>query len=405
MPSSENSRLANAAASPFVFLAAISFTNWIGYASWSSLFNNFAKEAAGFSGFDIGLAQSVREIPGFLAFTALALFLIMREQVLAYASLLLLGFGIALTGYFPSLGGVLATTFIMSVGFHYLETANQSLSLQLLPKAEAPALLGRIASISSVAQFLAFAAVAGIWWLLRPSWQSIFLGAGLTTMTLAVAAMVHFARFQGPVPQRKGFVLRQRYWLYYALTFLSGARRQIFMAFGGFLLVEKFKFDVSAIALLFLLTTALTTVTAPRLGALIGRFGERTTILVENAVLILVFLGYAFTNSGIVAAALFVMDGVFFTLVIAQRTYFQKIADPADMAPTAAVAFTINHIAAVALPVTFGLVWLKNPSFVFLIGAGVAIASLSLSFLVPRHPAAGRETTIAERRMVARPAE
>ena len=95
------------------------------------------------------------------------------------------------------------------------------------------------------------------------------------------------------------------------------------------------------------------------------------------------------------AGAFFVIDGVCFTLVLAQRTYFQKIADPADIAPTSAVAFTINHIAAVFLPITFGLIWLRDPALVFYIGAGVATASLGLSLLVPRHPVAGHETTLS----------
>jgi hypothetical protein len=89
------------------------------------------------------------------------------------------------------------------------------------------------------------------------------------------------------------------------------------------------------------------------------------------------------------------MDGVFFTLTIAQRTYFQKIGDPADIAPTASVAFTINHIAAVFIPVVFGLVWLRDPAIVFQIGAVMAAVSLSLAFLVPRTPLPGNETILA----------
>ncbi len=388
-------------ASPAAFLMVLAFLNWFGYASWSALLNNFAKEAAGFTGQDIGILQSVREIPGFLAFTAIILFWIMREQMLAYLSLLALGLGVALTGYFPSLGGLLLTTTIMSLGFHYYETAQQSLQLQLLPKAEAPRLLGKIAGASAVAQLLAFGSIALIWRLWQPSYAHVFLGAGLLTMGLTVAAMLLFPRFQGAVPQNKGFVLRKRYWLYYALTFMSGARRQIFMAFGGFLLVERFGYDVSATATLMLVTYGVNSFAGPLLGNLVGKIGERATIQLENVSLILVFVGYALASHGVfggagalVAGGLFVVDGVFFTLVLAQRTYFQKIADPADIAPTSAVAFTINHIAAVVLPITFGLIWIHDPAIVFYIGAAVATVSLTLSLLVPRHPMAGHETTL-----------
>lgn len=388
-------------ASPLVFLMVLAFINWLGFASWSALINNFAKEAAGFSGQDIGILQSVREIPGFLAFTAIILFWFMREQVLAYVSLVALGIGIAITGFHPSLGGLLLTTTIMSLGFHYYETAQQSLQLQLLPKAQAPRLLGRIAGASAVAQLLAFGSVALVWRLLEPGFIQVFLASGTLVALLALAAWLVFPRFQGAVPQNKGFVLRRRYWLYYALTFMTGARRQIFMAFGGFLLVERFGNDVSATAMLLLATYGINTFMGPTLGMMVARFGERATIQFENISLIAVFVGYAlashshFGGWGVhVAGALFIVDGVFFTLTLAQRTYFQKIADAADIAPTSAVAFTINHIAAVVLPVTFGLIWLTDPALVFYIGAAVATVSLSLAFLVPRHPQPGFETTL-----------
>lgn len=380
-------------ASPLVFLMALAFVNWLGFASWQALLNNFAKEAAGFDGFQIGVLQSVREIPGFLAFTAVFLFMIMREQTLAYVSLLLLGLGIALTGYLPSFWGLLLTTTIMSIGFHYFETANQALSLQLLSKKEAPVGLGRIHAASAGAQLVAYGGIAGVYFLMEPSFELLFLAAGGATIALALLAMATFRRFQGSVVQNKGIILRSRYWLYYALTFLSGARRQLFMAFGAFLLVERFGYDVAALAKLLFLTCAINMIAAPLMGRMIARFGERATIILENVMLVIVFVGYAFTGSGLVAGALFVLDGVFYTLTIAQRTYFQKIADPADIAPTASVAFTINHIAAVAMPVTFGVIWMSDPSRVFLIGAGIALVSLSLAFLVPRHPRPGRETT------------
>lgn len=393
------------ATSPVAFLMAITFSNWLGFAAWGALLNNFARDQAGFSGWDIGLLQSVREIPGFLAFTAIFWFMVMREQTVAYVSLLILAFGIAITGYFPTLTGLLITTFIMSVGFHYFETANQSLSLQLLPKVDAPRRLGQIAGAAAAAQLAAYGLVALAWMLWRPSYETLFLCAGIGSLVISVVVIAAFKKFDGAVPQRKEIILRRRYWLFYVLTFMSGARRQLFMAFAGFLLVERFGYDVAALAKLMFLTCAINILAAPLLGRLVGRVGERNTIFLENAVLVVVFLGYAYTTSGVIAGALFVLDGVFFTLTIAQRTYFQKIADPADIAPTSSVAFTINHIAAVVIPVTFGAIWLADPAIVFKIGAGIAIASLLLAFLVPRHPEPGNETTLASPTPAPAPAE
>jgi predicted MFS family arabinose efflux permease len=381
--------------SPVLFLATLSFVNMIGFAGWQALFNNFAREQAGFGWLETGLTQTIREVPGFLAFTALFWLMFFREQTVAYVSLALLATGVLLTGYFPSLTGIIVTTIIMSVGFHYFETVNQSLQLQLLPKDKAPQAMGQIASAGAVAQFTAFGGVAGLAALGMTSETVLFLIVGLVALALTAAAIIYFPRFEGPVVQRKQMIVRPRYGLYYALTFMSGARRQIFSAFGAFLLVDRFGFAVSNIALLYLVTALGTALLASRLGRLVNNIGERRTMILENIVLICVFSGYALTQSPIVAAALFVVDGVSMTLMIAQRTYFQKIADPADMAGSAGVAFTINHIAAVVIPVTFGLLGMGNPSRIFWLGALIATCSLTLAVLVPVIPRPGRETVLS----------
>ena len=186
-------------------------------------------------------------------------------------------------------------------------------------------------------------------------------------------------------------VLRKRYWLYYVLTFLSGARRQIFIVFAGFLMVEKFGFDVATISILFLVNAVLNMLFAARLGRLIGEIGERKILIFEYVGLAIVFTAYAFVNSAGLAAALYIIDHFFFALAIAIRTYFQKIADPADIAATAGVGFTINHIAAVILPAVLGFLWLISPSAVFLVGSTLAVLSMLLSFNVPEDPCPGNE--------------
>jgi len=388
----------SARASPIVYLRSLAFINYLGYAGWAALLYNFTVERAQFGWFETGLTQSVREIPGFLAFTAIFWLAVVREQVLAYVALFVLGLGVALTGHFPTLTGVLFTTFIMSMGFHYFETMNVSLQLQLLPKAEAPRLIGTITAAGAAAQFIAYGGLALAWWAGWRSYEQLFMIVGVACMALTVVAMVYFRSFVGPVQQRKRIVLRQRYWLFYLLTFMTGARRQLFFAFGGFLLVVKFGYSVGDMATLMLMTTAANVALAPRLGRLVMRIGERRTIMIENVVLIVVFAGYATTSSAWAAGALFVVDGVFFTLTLAQRTYFQKIADPADVAATTSVAFTINHVAAVVVPIAFGALGMINPAIIFWVGTGIASVSLCCSFLVPRHPAPGSETVLAQAR-------
>lgn len=370
-----------------IMAAAMQFS----FAAWWNLMNNFAVQELDFTGREIGIQQSIREIPGFLSFLAVYFLLVMREQTLAYISLLLLGIGVAVTGYFPTAWGFYLTTFIMSIGFHYYETAAQSLSLQWLPKKTAAAGMGKVIAAGAFAQLLAYGLIFAGWKTLNLSFTTVFLIAGLVTIVVLVLLFMAFPAFKEGVAQRKKLVLRKRYWLYYALTFMGGARRQIFIVFAGFLMVERFGYDVHEVAGLFLINSVANMVLAPRIGQLIGRFGERKALTFEYIGLFGVFTTYAFVTDPNLAAVLYVVDHAFFAVAIAMKTYFQKIADPADIAPTAGVAFTINHIAAVFIPVAFGLVWLWSPAAVFLSGAAMALCSLVLARMVPSDPEAGAE--------------
>jgi len=129
---------------------------------------------------------------------------------------------------------------------------------------------------------------------------------------------------------------------------------------------------------------------------LIRRIGERNALTIEYLGLILVFTAYAYVENAYLAAGLYVVDHMFFALYIAMSTYFQKIADPADMASSAGVSFTINHIASVIVPAALGLVWVVSNAAVFLIGTGFAVCSLLLAQNVPDRPSPGNEVRVGK---------
>ncbi len=369
----------------------------LSFATWNNLINNFAIERAAFSGAEIGMLQSIREIPGFLAFAVVLILLMVREQSLALWSLLLLGIGTAATGFFPTVLGLYLTTVVMSLGFHYYETVQSSLALQWIDKRHAPETLGRIIAVGSFTAIVSYLFILVVFSKFGIDFKETYLIGGGATCLVAAIAWLGFPKFPQDVVQHKKIILRSRYWLYYALTFISGARRQIFIVFAGFLLVEKFHYTVPEVSLLFFINAGLNMFFAPKIGRLIGRWGERRALIFEYIGLIIIFVSYAFVEDAFVAGGLYVVDHLFFALAIAIKTYFQKIADPADIASTAAVGFTINHIAAVCIPVIFGIIWLRSPSIVFLAGAAMAAISLLLSMLVPRHPARDIETVLSVR--------
>jgi MFS family permease len=377
---------------PELLLFIMAFAVPLSMSAWQALLNNYAIERVGFSGREIGMLQSLREIPGFLSFAIVYVLLLIREQRLALFALLMLGLGTALTGFFPTMFGLYLTTMLMSFGFHYYDTIQTSLAQQWIPKGSAAELFGRLIAFRSLAAIIAFSLIWLVTKLFSLEYQWIYLIFGGCTILIAVFSRVAFPLFKQPNIQNKKMVLRRRYWLYYSLVFMSGARRQIFVVFAGFLMVEQFRYSVSDIALLFLINAALNVLFARKIGRLIARFGERNALILEYSGLILVFIGYALVETAWVAALLYILDHLFFAMAISLNTYFQKIADPRDIASTAGVSFTINHIAAVCLPVLLGFLWIYSHALVFVAGVIMAIISLVLSMLIPRHPEQGVET-------------
>lgn len=358
----------------FIFLMVLTAASAFGLQAWRALFNNFGVEVAGINALEVGIIQSAREIPGFLSFLVAYILLFMKESRLSVFSVIMMGIGIGLTGFLPSFWGLLLTTFIMSLGFHYYETTNQSLTLQYFSLSEAPYVYGKIRSITALTNLLA----AGVVFVM-----SFFMG--YSTMYLILGLMVLAAGYYGlrylhfpdeGFPQQKKLLFRKDYWLFYLLTFLAGARRQIFVVFSLFLMVKIVGFSVQEITFLFVINNIVAFFANPMIGKAIDQLGERKVLTLEYFSIILIFIFYVHTSSKWVVSILYILDNLFFNFSFAIRTFFQKIARKEDIAASTAVGFTINHIAAVFIPVLGGLLWSIDYKIAFYFGALLGFFSL-----------------------------
>ncbi len=383
---------------PVFLLILMAFAMPMAFSVWTALLNNFVIEMAGFTGVEIGWLHSIREIPGLLAVGVIFVLLFVREQLLALLSLILLGIASGLTAFFPQFGGIIILTFLASIGFHYFEAANQSLQLQWIDKKVAPQTLGWISAVGSFSSLVAYGTLVVTWKAFNLSFGFVYLTSGAITVLIAVLCLLFYPRFETPRVQINKVIIRKKYWLYYALQVMSGARRQIFLVFAAFMMVEKFSFQVHEVTILFLLNFIVSMLFAPIVGKAINLFGERWILIVEYVGLTIIFLAYAgiyyFDWTVTVGIILFIANHLFFSMSFAIKTYFQKIAEPYDIGSSVAVAFTINHIPAVFLPAVLGYIWIVEPSGIFVMAALMALLSLILAFFVPRNPEPGAETIL-----------
>jgi predicted MFS family arabinose efflux permease len=371
----------------FLYLAVLTICSTVGLQAWLTLFNNFAVEIAGLDGNHVGVIQSVREIPGFLALLVVYVIMMIKEHRLSALSILIMGFGLAITGLLPSFTGLILTTLVMSFGFHYYETTNMSLTLQYFDENVSPWVFGKQRSYAAASSI----AVGLIIYILSffMSFAQIYLLLGGMIVAAAVWALYQKPAQRQVVPQRKQMIVRKKYWLFYFLTFMAGARRQIFMAFAVLLMVQKFHYSIQEVTALFVVNNVINYYLSPLIGKSIIRFGERKVLSLEYVSLVFIFMAYALTPSKWVVAALFILDHIFFNFSIAIRTYFQKVGDPRDIAPSMAVGFTINHIAAVFLPAIGGFLWVVDRIPFF---GGAVMAAISL-MAVQKIRVTGRNVT------------
>ncbi len=361
-----------------VYLVVSNFLLYFGFRIWQAMFNNFAVEELGVGPGSIGWIQAVREIPGLMGFLLGFLALFLSEIRILALSIVLMGAGVFLTGQATTVPFLLISSLVMSVGFHFFYPSNNGVVLMSVEKKDTPKVLGQLRSLGAIAALLA----TGTVYLLAERWgyrQLFMIVGGL--VAVGGLLLLPFKGAKESLPPRRRLVLRRSYGLYYTLSFLMGSRRHIFTTFAIFLLVQEHGINVETTATLFLINSLINTYAYQLVGRLVGRLGERVMLSIAFGTLVFVFLGYAFVSSLPLLFVLFVIDNVLFGFNLALTTYFQKIAvTQEEITSNLSVEQTINHIAAIVVPIVGGTVWkLFGSQAPFLAGAGIVLISLVLT--------------------------
>lgn len=364
-----------------IFIILSNFLLNFGFQVWQTLFNNFAVEELTAGPAAVGLIQAVREIPGLLGFAIAFLALMMSEIRLMSLSIVAMGIGVLLTGQSNSVPTLLATTFVMSLGFHFFMPSNNAVVLMIMKQEDTPRTLGNLGSLGSLASVVGTGAVL---LLAAPmGYRNLFTAVGVLVI-LGGLLLLPFGNRQAPLPQGRKIRLRRRYWLYYVLSFLLGSRRHIFTTFAVFLLVREYGVSVQTTAMLFLANSIINVLTLRWTGQLVGKIGERTAMTITFSSLAVIFIGYAYIEVLPVLFGLFILDNIFFGFNVSLSSYFQKIAvSREEITSNLSTQQAIEHIAAITVPLIGGTVWeMYGRQAPFLFGVVIVLAGLVLTQLM-----------------------
>lgn len=366
---------------------ALTFLFSFGFAIYAGVFQNFLRDILHAGPLQLGSLESLREIPGLLAALMAGTLVALAESRIAGLGLLIAGIGIGATGLTTLYAPLVALTIFWSVGFHLYASVSSAITLALAKGAEGGRHLGRMGAVGSVATMgglgvafllskLPFHVPYTIYFYIA---GACIIASGLLCMSLGAHANSDGARAR--------LILRREYRLFYVLTFLEGCRRQIFSIFASFALILVYHVPLDHMLALQFVNAILIAVTAPAIGKYIDRHGERAPLTFYSIGLIVVFLGYAVVQRAYALYALFLIDNVLFSFNVGFTTYLNRIVRKNELTPCLAMGTTMNHIAAVTVPIGGAWLWQHSHNYQlpFWVGVGVACLSLFFNRFLPNH--------------------
>lgn len=359
--------------------------------------NNYLLEVHHLSAEGRGWLEFPRELPGFLiVFVSGAMLTVFRETQMAAAAMLLTALGAVGLGFLaPTTAALVLFIIIWSLGDHIIFAVEGPVGLKLARGGKEGRRLGQFGGARNLGTIVGVGAVFVLAKMLGDRFGLFYAIAAASALT--AGGLYAGLRIGREDPPSRRLVFKKRYGLFYVISALFGIRKQIFIVFGAWVLVEIHSVSVSTIALLYFVAATLGVIVRPLLGDVIDWLGERTVLAVDEVLLLAICLTYAFASDLLpqpldlwALYGAYVFDVTLFALRIARTTYLKKIAeDPADITPTISAGITIDHAVAMSLPVLSGYIWEGlGFQYVFLLAASVAVAGffICLRIRTPERP-------------------
>ncbi len=363
-------------------------------------FNNFAHDILGLLPSEVGLAGSIREVPGLFTVILIASIAFLRQSVVVGLSGLVVAVGLFLFGIVGDLSGLLLAVVILSIGFHVLGPVQAAMVLSLSKAGEKGRRMGQFSGAQAAASLLAVGLVFGIAELTADVayYRTIFWGAAILALAGGVLMLMRAGTAEKNRPRVDRFVYRREYMSYYVLRLLTASQRHIFFTFAVFLMVREYGMNVQTTAILMGVSHALGMYVRPAIGRVVDRFGTAVTIRWGYAVATGTALVYAFVPVLGILYIAYCIDALVASMEVAISVHLDDIARPPDMASSLALGSTINHILGLIVPIVGGILWdVVNYRATFIMGAALTLIVVVYTRFMPAHkPAMHPATQMAE---------
>jgi len=363
-----------------ILLATAVFLNRFGQGLLFGARTNFFIETLGISGGQVLWLEGIREIPGLALMFIAALTMRLPLSRRAAASVFIMGLGYGLYSIINSYAALLTVAIVASLGMHMWMPLHGTLAMCLSTKDKAGRVLGSLASVGALASLVGMGILAIISKLLESISLDVYFMAGGTFIIAAAFLIAKLPTNIGATEvEQPRMLLKRRYWLYYVLTFLQGSRKHVLDTFGTLVLVNSFGFRVWNISFLLLISSIVNMVSAPYVGHLIDRLGERRMVPLSYTLLTFCCIGFAVIHSIWTLAFLLVIIKLLTMFGMGLSTYVRRISSTEELTPTLSAGISINHVTSVAMPLVAGVL-LPTIGYEGVFLGSAAIIAISIPF-------------------------
>ena len=356
----------------------------------STVFNNFLSDTYKLSATARGFVEFPRELPGVMIVIVLGILSFLADTRIAIVGMVFASIGMLGLGLFsPTFATMLIWMMMLSLGTHIFMPLSAGIGMNLSQKENYGVRLGRYSAYNLIATIIGYAIVWSGFKYFNFTYKIAFI---LASVSYIIAAFfLGLMKDKKPKAKKIAFVFRKKYTLYYILSVVNGARKQIFLTFAPWVLIKEFNVDPPTFAILGLIVAVLSILTRTIVGNAIDVKGERFVLSLEAIILIIICMGYSFAAdllpAGIAVifiAACYVIDNSLSVVEMARSTYVKKIAIcPEDVIPTLSAGTSFDHVIAMSIPFVGGLLWTTvGYKYVFIVAAFIAVINLFLSLKI-----------------------
>ncbi len=349
-----------------VFLLSILITG-LSVGLYRGILDNFLAEVVQMGELDRGVTEFFRELPGILLVLILAVFYMLSAETLYKAGAVIMLIGMGMHAVLPPTK-VLATLAICmySVGEHIQIGMKSTITLGYAKADRGGAALGVQGSVSQIGTLIGYLVIVAAFSLVvkdQPYNLFFWMATGLAAVSAVFAASLTGSSKTDDSKRR--FYFHKKYTKYYMLEMFYGARKQVFLTFGPYVLILFYGASAAAISFLFAVSAIACFFASPLVGRIIDKLGYKVVMVSDTLILVIVCFFYGFAHhlfpkdiAFLVCCVNYVLDAVISLASMASNVYVQDLADnPQEVKATISTGVSINHVITVFIALFGGWIW------------------------------------------------